>query len=143
MSSTNNNAMIDVNAIASNSSTIYSSSDDDNDNLRRITRNCIVEQKMKDVYNEWTAKRNNVKWIYGIVEYLEDEDEASGERAWHVMWHIGPYNIGEFNGFGPHLAVHEYDLILVKSSDDDIMELDIPYLNMYTCQNTDGCWAWK
>ena len=61
MSSTNDSSMIDVDAVASNSSTIYSSSDDDTNNMRRITRNCIVKQKMKDVYDEWTAKRNNVK----------------------------------------------------------------------------------
>ena len=94
MSLSNDNIIVYVDTIASNSSTIYSSSNDDTNNLRRSTHNCIVKQKLKDVYDEWTTKRNNVKWIYGIMKYLEDQDDDSGKRTWHVTWHIGPYNIG-------------------------------------------------
>ena len=142
MSSDNDNAIVVVESSSSNTATIYSSSDDETVDARGILRNCIVKHKMKDVYDKWTAKRNNVKWIYGIVDYLDDQDD-DGKCAWHVQWHIGPYNVAGFDGFGPYLAVHEDDLILVRHPGDNMLELDVPYLRMYVAQNADGSYEWK
>ena len=99
MSATNPIILVDSGASENEDSTIYSNSDDDTVDLRSIVQNCIVKMKMKDVYDKWTAKRNNTKWIYGIIEYFKDRCEVTGKNAWHVKWHVGPYNIDGFDGF--------------------------------------------
>ena len=143
MSSTNPIILVDGGASENDDNTIYSNSDDDTVDLRSIVQNCIVKMKMKDVYDEWTAKRNNTKWIYGITEYLEDRCEVTGKNAWHIMWHVGPYNTDGFDSYEPLLPVHEDELILVRHPEDEIENLDIPYLQSYVSQEQNGKWVWK
>ena len=143
MSATNPIILVDGDASGNEDITIYSNSDDDTVDLKSIEQDCIVKMKMKDVYDDWTARRNNVKWVYGITEYLEDRCEATGKNAWHVQWHVGPYNTDGYDGFQPLLPVLEDNLILVRHPDDAIENLNIPYLQSYVSQEPSGRWVWK
>ena len=61
---------IEVNVSAINSSNEEDASDDDTFDVRVITVGCLVKLPVCDVFDEWTGRRNGIKDVYGVTEYL-------------------------------------------------------------------------
>ena len=142
----NNTNVIDLVADESEEtldSSIYSSNESDTTiGLRPITKGCIVKGKCVDLFDEWTARRNNIKWIYGVADGIADRCEETGKIGWYVKWNLLCYAIDTDM---PYAIVeqHEDDLVLVKNRDDGRDESDVFEIKKYFEKMTSGNWHRK
>ena len=104
---------------------------------RVLTVGCIVKLPVCDVFDEWTGRRNGIKDVYGVTEYIEDRCETTGQNAWHIMWYTCPYKIAT-ETYDHLLPVAEDDLQLVKDTFDDPEDTDPAYITTYFQKKANG-----
>ena len=71
--------VIDLSAI--NSSNDERSDDGSIVDSRAMRKGSIIKLPVIDVFDDWTATRNGIGFVYGITECIEDRCEVTGKFA--------------------------------------------------------------
>ena len=73
----------------------------------------IVKIKTELLFNEMTKSINAAPFVYGVLDFIEDDCDVTGSKAWHVNWALKHLTINS-DGLQHIFPVLERDIELMK-----------------------------
>ena len=91
-----------------------------------MLKGSIIRVKTVELFDERTMLRNKAKWVYGVIAYLDDACEETGDKSWAISWATKHLHFSDehYNHFLPQ---NESDIELVLEPGGEHIRLDKYY----------------